>query len=662
MKLIWSFLVLALGWPLTGLAQREGDTLIVNLFEFEDHRSGGYARWFTLPPDDASYERLWLQYRLRCPEWRCGQWDYLAHLYLGKPTGQRDSSGNPIQDRYEIGRYITPYGSQLPPDWDFTWYFDVTDYLPLLRDSVFINCNSLFYSWIPGGFSQLLELKLLKIKGTPVRQPLAVERLWHGTPAYGIEDRPFDAAMPPRVLNVPPTAAQTRYKLRVTGHGFGDMENCAEFCRKWHGLEVDGQIAYRRVPWRPDCGLNPVFPQNGTWVYDRAGWCPGDAVGTFDLELTPWVRPGQRHELSYVVQPYTSRRRPGVDNTMPYWMIETQAVYYGPPSHAVDAAIEEIISPSTKNVYSRRNPLCDRPVVVIRNTGSDTLRSLTLRYGTTEGRKYRHSWTGALAIDQTDTVVLGPLEWGRWAEASTWFEVEVSEPNGQPDPYPRNNRMRSRVEAVPRLSSPLEIILVGNRAARENSWSVRDANDSLWLWRPRGSLPNEAQRRDTLDLPLGCYRLTIDDLGGDGLDFGPYNNAGRGNILIRSFDGSPPRYLNPNFGRSISLSFTVGYDMNNDTLNLYNRRPAGRSSMLHFDLRPNPAADRVQVQALLARSGEVLSLEVLDARGQTLRRQSLPAADRIDTWLDVADWAWGLYLVRLVGAGWSESRRLIVQP
>ena len=662
MRLYYLLLACLISFPVLGLAQREGDTVVVNLFDFDDHRTGGYARWFDLPPDGQTYERVWLQYRLRCPEWRCGQWDYLAYLYLGKPTGQVDTSGNPIQDRYEIGRYITPYGSQLPLDWDFTWYFDVTDYLPLLRDSVYIDCNSLFYGWITGGFSQLLELKLLKIKGTPVRQPLAVERLWHGAPAYGIEDRPFDAAMPPRTLNVPANAAQSRYKLRVTGHGFGDMENCAEFCRKWHGLEVDGAIAYRRVPWRPDCGVNPVFPQNGTWVYDRAGWCPGDAVGTFDLELTPWVRPGQRHELNYTVQPYTSRRRPGVDNSMPYWMIETQAIYYGPPSFPVDAAIEEIISPSTKDVYRRRNPLCDRPVVVIRNTGGDTLRSLAIRYGTTEGRKYRFDWTGALAIDQTDTVALGPLEWGRWAEASTWFEVEVSDPNGQVDPYPRNNRMRARVEAVPRLSSPLEVILVGNRAARENSWSVRDANDSLWLNRPRGSLLNESQRRDTLDLPPGCYRLTIDDFAGDGMDFGLYNDAGRGNILVRTFDGASPRYLNPNFGRSISFWFTVGYEMNNDTLNLYNQRLKSQAPVLRFDLQPNPAHDQVRVSALLAQGGQPLTLEVLDLTGRRVLRSPLSASGAVEETLEVGAWPAGLYVVRLLGAGWSESRRLVVQP
>lgn len=643
------------------LAQREGDTVVVNLFEFGDHENGGYARWFEMPDDGESYERVWLQYRLRCPEWRCGQWDYLAYIFLSKPTGQYDTSGNQLLDTYEIGRYITPYGSQLPLDWDFTWYFDVTDYMPLLRDSVRIDANSIFYGWITGGYSQLLELKMLKIKGTPARKPLYVRRQWHGAPAYGIDGNPIENFLTPKELDVPADAPHTRFKFRVTGHGFGDQENCAEFCKKEHLIKVDGAIAHSVIPWRPDCGLNPVFPQNGTWIYDRAGWCPGDAVGTSDLELTPWLTPGDTVELDYDVQSYVSRRRPGVDPSTPYWMIETQTIHYEAPAFQVDASVEEIISPSRRDVHRRHNLICDQPVVVIRNTGADTLRSLTIRYGTREGRKYRYMWTGELPIAATDTVELGPLEWGKWSEQSTWFDVEVSEPNGQADPYPRNNRMSSPVDPVRRLESPIEIILIGNRAARDNFWELRDANDSLFLSRPAGSLRNEAQRRDTLNLPAGCYRLTVNDMQGDGLDFGPYNEAGRGNIIIRTLDPPSQIYLEPNFGRATSFWFTIGYDMFNDTLNLYNSRTSGaKGGTLAWTLHPNPARETVTVQATLSQT-EPVRLTLLDPLGRELRSWRPSAGSSVNEKLDVSGLPAGLYFLRMEGNGWTEGRRLLIE-
>ena len=66
-----------------------------------------------------------------------------------------------VVDRYELSRYITPYGINLtlgPDGW--AWVFDVTDYAPLLKDSVELEC---------GNWQELLDLKFAFIEGTPPR-------------------------------------------------------------------------------------------------------------------------------------------------------------------------------------------------------------------------------------------------------------------------------------------------------------------------------------------------------------------------------------------------------------------------------------------------------------------------------------------------------------
>lgn len=73
------------------------------------------------------------------------------------------------KDRYELCRYITPYGNQISPDWKFEWEVDVSDYRPLLVDSVELDGSSLYYGWIPGGWAEHLELTFEFIKGTPPR-------------------------------------------------------------------------------------------------------------------------------------------------------------------------------------------------------------------------------------------------------------------------------------------------------------------------------------------------------------------------------------------------------------------------------------------------------------------------------------------------------------
>ena len=56
-----------------------------------------------------------------------------------------------VVDRYELARYITPYGIGLTLDDDgWTWIFDVSDYVHLLRDSVELQA---------GNWQELLDMK-----------------------------------------------------------------------------------------------------------------------------------------------------------------------------------------------------------------------------------------------------------------------------------------------------------------------------------------------------------------------------------------------------------------------------------------------------------------------------------------------------------------------
>ena len=65
-----------------------------------------------------------------------------------------------------------PYGINLtlgPDGW--AWVFDVTDYAPLLKDSVELQC---------GNWQELLDLKFAFIEGTPPRDVENVTAFWKG--------------------------------------------------------------------------------------------------------------------------------------------------------------------------------------------------------------------------------------------------------------------------------------------------------------------------------------------------------------------------------------------------------------------------------------------------------------------------------------------------
>ena len=171
---------------------------------------------------------------------------------------------NPI----ELSRFITPYGIGLDLGDGFTWTFDVSDYRSLLHDSVHLSA---------GNWQELLDMEFWFIEGTPPRDVISVSNLWLGNYNYGLTPS-FDELTVPQNINIPADAENSRVKIRVTGHGFGGTSNCAEFCAKEHYLKVDGSTVWTKEVWRDNCDVNPVYPQGGTWVYDRANWCPGAEV------------------------------------------------------------------------------------------------------------------------------------------------------------------------------------------------------------------------------------------------------------------------------------------------------------------------------------------------------------------------------------------------
>lgn len=58
---------------------KNGDTTKVRTIEFQASRVG----WFDFPSNPNEYERVYLNYKLRCPPGKpCGEWDYLAHIFI----------------------------------------------------------------------------------------------------------------------------------------------------------------------------------------------------------------------------------------------------------------------------------------------------------------------------------------------------------------------------------------------------------------------------------------------------------------------------------------------------------------------------------------------------------------------------------------------------
>jgi hypothetical protein len=452
-----------------------------------------------------------------------------------------------VIENYEIARMITPYSGNVPNTWKWTYTFDVTDYISLLQDSVQIRA---FYGGYQDGFTATLDFEF--IEGTPVHQAFKVEKLWQGSFPYGSTNDPIENYLTAKTIQIPATADHVKFRFIPTGHGFGGNENCAEFCPKNYYLFIDGTQRGTNLIWRPNCGINPVYPQGGTWVYDRANWCPGAAVDVFDHNISSFVNAGSSHTIDVNMQPFTN-----INNNYCSYIMEGQVFYYTNETNAVDAEVLEILAPSKDKNYSRFNPICDNASVIIRNTGSENLTSCKITYGSVNGAEYTYNWTGNLAFMRSDTVTLGNIsDWSNPAGEKK-FRVKISEPNGQADPQPINDEKISEYTTPPSYPDTIQIYFKTNGFAYENNYRLKDAQGNIIV--QRSGMNNNTIYRDTVALDPGCYMLELLDNDGDGISFWA-NNDGTGTFRIQKVGAAGVlKTFGGDFGSSIIHHFTVGY-------------------------------------------------------------------------------------------------------
>ncbi|MDQ3019894.1 MAG: T9SS type A sorting domain-containing protein [Bacteroidota bacterium] len=312
-----------------------GDTMWVTTFNqnFQNWADIHYQN-FLLPDTATHYKQILMYYTIGCPSAGCDPWDRLGWIQLYKDS----------LTKYEIARVITPYnivGSGYPGQCVFV--FDVTDYMPLLHDSV--RLGSYIESWIGGVRGWLVTVKFAYIEGEIQNKPVQVINLWQNNHVlYGDPSVPPENYLTPQTVMIDPQTSKAKVRLTTTGHGQGNTENSAEFSYKIHQVVVGNDITDQTL-WRSDCSTNPCSPQGGSWTYPRAGWCPGASVIPFEVDATNSVIPGQNVIIDYNLQAYENFCRPNNVNcisgqtcsdcnynnnghTEPHYTIQGQLILY----------------------------------------------------------------------------------------------------------------------------------------------------------------------------------------------------------------------------------------------------------------------------------------------------------------------------------------------
>lgn len=642
-----------------------GDTTWVKAHELVDmtwYRS--YRATANFPDASKSYHKILMKFDLGCASTGCSDWDYTTLINLMHPTGTFDSTvarvdtlqNNPLvvdtiwnvfeeKERFELAKVITPYGGALPNDWSRTFYFDVTEYYPMLKDSVEFEA---FYQGWSSGFS--VSLTFMLIEGTPPRDVIKIENLYRGKFNYITTAAFENNFMPARQVALEPAAQQFFIRMAPSGHGFINALNCAEFCNKDYYVNVNGNRVATQAMWRNDCGVNALWPQAGTWLYDRANWCPGDRVNIYNHDLTAHLS-GSSATIDVDIEPYTYTVPAG--ETPANYNMSAQLFQMGDFNYALDAELAAIGAPTNDDHYGRLNPVCSEAMVVVANKGANNITSLEIEYGVDgNGNRQQYTWQGTLEPLQQVEIPLEMKDISNW---TTWrdtliFNARLLSVNGTTDDLAYNNQLNSSFTPAPQLPATMRFDLRTNNAASETHWQLTDMASGTTL-KQGDNLSNGTTYRDTFNLQAGCYQLAIFDRDEDGLSFFG-NNDGGGSAGLRNIGGNFLNYtINPNFGTHFKLNFTVGYGIGLPDVATIVNQP---------DVYPNPSNGQVNI-VWQGAEAKLISYELLSLSGQTLKNGDLAKTKELNTSLDFSDLAQGVYLLKVqIGAqSFQEKIRLL---
>jgi len=507
-----------------------------------------YPAWATFPDASTAIRKINMTVRLGCPDsMPCAHWDYLDHIYLRRKGGIHGPSLD-----LELGRMLTPYGSIFDRGWEWGWTVEVTDFSGLLRDSVEIEYVHSGYEPVTVGWSLSLDFEI--ITGKPAAIPLSVTKMWQGSYRYGDPAENIEQTLSP-IRFVPERGASiARLRIQHTGHGMDEPRGCSEFCSRYRDIRFDGRLIDRKDIWK-ECGNNPLFPQGGTWIFDRGNWCPGDLqqADQYDVALSK-----KEHSFDIDMEPYKA-----TGNIQANESIASCLIQYKKPGSAHDVAIETVLSPSDDKNLGRLNPVCSEPHIIIRNMGRSILHSAIIYYGTEGYGMRKHTWRGSLRFNETADVWLeGPL---RFKKGKNIFVVKVTEPNGKKDQWPADNEMRVPFSSPVTLPDELIVQFRTNENPSDNTLSLMDAFGGIHYIRKPDSFKPNTTYNDTLRLQEGCYELNLSDSAGNGLEFWFQPEQGHGFLRLLDIRGRLLHSFESDCGSDQHLAFSASRSYVYDT-------------------------------------------------------------------------------------------------
>lgn len=619
MKKVYYTLLLMLGFNLSAQAN-PGDTTWVQANHIQLDYYNDFDTSVVFPDGSVTYRKIYMiftlgQYDCDTSQEFCHQWDYTVQNYVMTKGG----------DTMELSRFITPYAtsgwSRFGSSWKQPYVFDVTDFYPLLKDTAAIRIH---YSGYSGGFTA--DVKFAFIEGVPDRNVTGIQELYDFSHSYGNAADPLNDHFSTLTETAPAGTESATLKYLVTGHG-SDANGCCEFASHNYDVNLNGNSIAHKDIWRDDCGLNELYPQGGTWVYDRANWCPGARVRPIYHDL-PSITAGSQYDINIQFEPYTTNSNFGS------YTSSAIVFYHSGFNKTLDASLEDVIAPSNNPEHYRANPTGSIPQVLVHNSGSTAINQINFSYGVEDSTMQTYTWNGNLA-PLADTLIDFPALSQLTnlsidgATGDFNFVVTIEGVNGTTDEDNTNNQLISEFKVAPVWPGDIVLTLKTSNFIIQNGglyqgnpdqkWIITDMNDNVVA--VRNNTAADTKYTDTVALPAaGFYKLSLSTNNNSGLHWWPYdgvNGLHQGFFTVKKLNGTNIPMKNyaytgqahDDWGAAYSQYFTVAEAGHTSVKDL------SHSETVH--IYPNPVRDFIHIdfsQPLVA----PVTIELVNVLGQTI--------------------------------------------
>ncbi|MEI6436921.1 MAG: LamG-like jellyroll fold domain-containing protein [Bacteroidota bacterium] len=339
------------------IAENITQTLDYYIFYKQRHNFGGYGQTHIapvyMPANLSAYSHIYLYADLECPASGCDPWDQAAQVYITKDSVT-----------YEIARYITPFGVACGG-----WKWDITDFRGVLTGKV----DFMSYVQVWGASGWLVSVRLVLEEGAPDYPYSTITPLWdENNWVYGDPDISY--IFPEKNVFIYPETEKAKIRMTSTGHGQGNTLNAAEFADFTHHILINGAPTFEQHLWKSDCNQNSCSPQNGTYLYSRAGWCPGQEIQPWEWDMAGYYTPGENLTVKYVLADYLNLLNSGYNgssHTEPFIRTHAYLVQFSTDPY-LSAGPGLTIEESGLTIYP--NPASDHVII----SGQSDIREVEL--------------------------------------------------------------------------------------------------------------------------------------------------------------------------------------------------------------------------------------------------------------------------------------------